>query len=153
MSRPTLYATLAVLFAILIGTSYALNKQTEPPKPTPADMPPEQQAQMRKGMQEKQRMMMEQEKNQRKEMTTRMKKQAEEDKKKAVELASLGVKAPKSSGVDISDKWFKETPDGMAGIQQAIKEKEIVDKVTAAHAASTPHSAKRLATPPAMPAP
>src|SRR5690348_13947531 len=112
-----LYATIAVLFAILLGTSYALNKQTEPPQQDQKQMTPAQQQEMQTRMKNQQKLMMDKEKQTRAEMATRVKAQAALEKEKAEKLAALGVKR-KPAGVDISDKWFNETPDGEAGIKQ-----------------------------------
>lgn len=132
MSRPVLYATLAVLLAVLFGTSYALNRQAQDPKQTHQDeqtkpaeqITPEKKAEMMKRMETQQ-------KEQKNHMQQQMKRMAEAEKEKAARLAALGIKKPKSAGVDIDDKWFKQTADGPAGIQQAIKEKQIIDQVDA----------------------
>lgn len=139
MSRPILYATLAVLVAVLLGTSYALNKQTQPanpPQEQAAEMTPAKKAEMQKMMAEREKQMKVHEKEERTRMAAQMKKNAEQEKTKAAQLAALGIRKPKTSGVDISDKWFKETPDGTAGIEQAVREKQIEDKFTAASASA-----------------
>jgi len=69
------------------------------------------------------------EKKQRDEKMAHQKQMAEVEKVKSAKLLALGVKRPKSSSVDISDKWFKESPDGTAGIDQALREKAIIDHV------------------------
>ncbi len=133
-----LYATLAVLFVILFGTSYALRKGTEPPAPPQASMPPEKQAEMRQMMEKKQKDMTKQQMAMR---TMQMKKQMEmaalEKKRLAIltkENPGLKLK-PQSTGADITDKWFRESPDGQAGIEQAAKEKQIQDKLAAMNSA------------------
>jgi hypothetical protein len=135
VSRPMLYATLCVLLAVLFGTSYALNRQTNPPKPEEPSA--EQQAAKQKEMADKQKTMMEAEQKQRVAMMAKEKEKAKKEEKdlQAAAAANPTVKIkPKKTGVDISDKWFKETPDGAAGIEQAIKEKEALDKYNAEQA-------------------
>lgn len=155
VSRPMLYATLAVLFAILLGTSYALNKQTEPPKQEQQkEMTPEQRAEMEKRMADQRKMMMENEKKSRAEMAKRMKAQQALEKEKAAKLAALGIRKPKANaGADISDKWFSESSDGAAGIQQAIREKEITDQLNAAHPTPAPPASSSPKIAPMMTAP
>ena len=128
MSRSILYLTVAVL-AMMVGVlSYTLRKQTDPPPPpTPQDS---------KEMQARQQEM----------MKTQMKQQMAMQQKEMAMHAKLGAKLknfnPKKSptSINISDKWFKEAPDGPAGIAEAEKER----------AAATTANAS---TPPAVPAP
>ena len=151
MSRPMLYATLGVLLAILFGTSYALRKQTEPPPKPEEQATPEKSAAMREKMMAQEKSQKEAEQKKRKEM---VKMEADKQKKEAAQLEAAAKANPnvkinkkKTSGVDISDKWFKETPDGPAGIEQAVKEKEALDKFNAAQTAAGKSAAPVKLTP------
>ena len=137
MSRPMLYATLAALCAILFGTSVALHKQTDPPKAPDAAAPgsPASAGSPDNGARQKaMRAMMG---TQEKEMRIKMMKKMAEEKTKAAAVARTGKpQRTRASGIEITDKWFNESPDGPAGIQQAVKEKEEMEKAAFGQAAA-----------------
>jgi hypothetical protein len=131
MSRPFMLGVLVILGVLLYLTSFALNKQTEPPKPPSA----EEQAKIQKASAAEKE-------NQMKEMQDRYRKQAQE-KAAAAKKASGDSDAKLGQGpsnansmlpnpttrsdksIDIRNTWFADRKDGAAGIEaeRALREK------------------------------
>jgi len=107
MSKHLNIAVLVLLIALLGAVKFALNKQTDPPKPAePAAQSSVQQQAAAKAEAEKR---------------TEMMKKSNEESKKAEAKAKAAHPTSTAGAMDITSDWYKKRSDGEKGLQKVMQ--------------------------------